>query len=173
MKLGKFIAGLGVGLIAGILVAPKKGSETVEDIKDTSKKVYEKSKNLSKEDVIQAINSTTDKIKVAIEEFDVEKAKESTKEKVDEVKDGIDNLVTKAKENESCQEIFERIEVLSKKAMDKINEYKNKMTEYGQDLYDEFQDEMYDEFEDVKEEIDDLFDEIIETKEDKDLDNNG
>ena len=38
MKLTKFIIGLGIGVVAGMLVAPKKGSELVEDIKTNSKK---------------------------------------------------------------------------------------------------------------------------------------
>ena len=33
MKLGKFIFGLGLGALAGVLMAPKKGSETREDMK--------------------------------------------------------------------------------------------------------------------------------------------
>ncbi len=64
MKLTKFIIGLGIGVVAGMLVAPKKGSELVEDIKTNSKKVYDKTKNLTKEDVIDAISKTSDKLKI-------------------------------------------------------------------------------------------------------------
>ena len=33
MKFGKFLVGLGIGAAAGLLLAPKKGSELREDIK--------------------------------------------------------------------------------------------------------------------------------------------
>ena len=36
MKIGKFILGLGIGAAAGLLLAPKKGSELREDIKRES-----------------------------------------------------------------------------------------------------------------------------------------
>ena len=162
-----FIFGVGVGVVAGILCAPKKGSEMVKEIKDTSKKAYDKSKNLTKDDVIEAINTTSDKLKKAVEEFDYDKAKESTKDKVSEVKTNLDELVQKAKDNESCQEVLERIDELSKKAMDKINEYKDKIVEYGQDLYDDIEDEFDEELDDVNKEIDDLLDEIEEDEESK------
>ena len=151
-----------------MLCAPKKGSEMVEDIKEGSKKAYDKSKNLTKEDVVEMINTTADKMKLAVEEFDAEKVKETTKEKLTDVKVGLDELVQKAKDNESCQEVLERIEVLSQKAMEKINEYKDKIVEYGQDIYDQMDEEL----DDVKEEIDDLLEEIAEESDDSDQ-NNG
>ncbi len=168
MKLGKFIVGLGVGVIAGMLCAPKKGSEMVEDIKEGSKKAYDKSKDLTKDDIVGMISTTADKMKKAVEDFDAEKVKTSTKEKLTDVKSSLDELVQKAKDNESCQEVLERIDDLSQKAMEKINEYKEKIIEYGQDVYDDMSDEIDEELDDVKEEIDDLLEEIGEEKSDTD-----
>lgn len=173
MKLGKFIVGLGLGVVAGVLCAPKKGSEMVEDIKEGSKKAYDKSKNLSKDDIVDAINVAADKLKVAVEEFDVEKAKDTTKEKLTEVKTGLNDLYLKAKENESCQEVLERIDDLSKKAMDKINDYKERIIEMGQDTYEDISDEIDCELDDVKEEIDDLLEEMNIDAKDDTTGNNG
>lgn len=162
MKLTKFIIGLGVGVVAGMLVAPKKGSELVEDIKTNSKKVYDKTKNLTKEDVIDAISKTSDKLKIAVEEFDSDKAKATTREKIDTVKTSIDELVQKAKENETCQDVLTRIETLSTKAMEKIAEYKEKVVEYGTDISEEVEEEL-DEF---KDEIDEIIEEMDEDSDD-------
>lgn len=156
MNLTKFIIGMSVGVVTGLLLAPKKGTELVDDIKTNSKKAYDKTKNLSKEDIIDAISKTSDKLKTVVEEFDSEKAKETTREKIDTVKTSIDELVQKAKENDTCQEVLARIEELSSKAMNKIAEYKEKVMEYGMDISEEVEDEL-DEF---KEEISEIIEEM-------------
>ena len=40
MKFGKVLFGVGLGVLAGLLFAPKKGSELREDIKAKSKSTY-------------------------------------------------------------------------------------------------------------------------------------
>lgn len=162
MRISKFVLGLGIGVVAGMLTAPKKGSELVDDIKTNSKKVYDKTKNLTKEDVIEAIGIASDKLKIAVEEFDSDKAKASTKEKIDTVKTSIDELVIKAKENESCQDVLARIETLSSKAMEKIAEYKEKVMEYGSDISEEVEDEL----DDFKDEINEIIEEMDKESDD-------
>ena len=81
MKLGRFIFGVGVGVVAGILCAPKKGSEMVKEIKDTSKKAYDKSKNLTLYDDIE-------------DEFD---------EELDDVNKEIDDLLDEIEEDEESK----------------------------------------------------------------------
>ena len=41
MKFGKVLFGVGLGVLAGLLFAPKKGSELREDIKAKSKSTYD------------------------------------------------------------------------------------------------------------------------------------
>ena len=77
MKLGKFILGLGIGAVAGLLLAPKKGSELREDIKNESLKVYENVKNMSKEDIESALGKTIESVKKSVDEFDVEEFKDT------------------------------------------------------------------------------------------------
>ena len=62
MKLGKLIAGIGIGTVIGMLCAPKKGSELRKDIKDKSKDLYDKAQNISKEDIQELINNTIDEL---------------------------------------------------------------------------------------------------------------
>ena len=94
----------------------------------------------------------------------------------DEVKKEIEDIIgipamdapcISAKSGLNVEEVLERIDELSKKAMDKINEYKDKIVEYGQDLYDDIEDEFDEELDDVNKEIDDLLDEIEEDEESK------
>ena len=77
MKIGKFIAGIGIGTVIGMLLAPKKGSELREDLKEKSQELYDKAQNMTKEDFEDLINNTIEEIKLSIDEFDVEEFKES------------------------------------------------------------------------------------------------
>ena len=78
MKIGRFIAGIGIGTVIGMLLAPKKGSELRDDLKEKSQELYDKAQNMTKEDFEDLINNTIEDIKLAIDEFDVEEFKEST-----------------------------------------------------------------------------------------------
>ena len=75
MKLGKLLVGLGIGTVIGMLIAPKKGSELVEDINAKVKDAKEAAKELKKEDVIAKFNETTASVQKAIKEFDKEESK--------------------------------------------------------------------------------------------------
>ena len=63
MKFGKFLMGLGIGAVAGLLLAPKKGSEIKEDIKRESLKAYDNLKNMTKEDVEALLGQTIETVK--------------------------------------------------------------------------------------------------------------
>ncbi|MFR1599372.1 MAG: YtxH domain-containing protein [Coprobacillus cateniformis] len=58
MKIGKFILGLGIGAAAGLLLAPKKGSELRQNLKDKSQELYDKAQNMTKEDIETLVNNT-------------------------------------------------------------------------------------------------------------------
>ena len=50
--LGALAVGTAVGVGAGILFAPKKGSETRKDIKNNADKLINKAKNFKKKNII-------------------------------------------------------------------------------------------------------------------------
>ena len=50
MKLGRFLTTLGIGALAGMLLAPKKGSELREELKDKGKETLDSAKEMTVED---------------------------------------------------------------------------------------------------------------------------
>ena len=92
MKFGKVLFGVGLGVLAGVLFAPKKGSELREDIKAKSKSTYDYLAGLTREDVEAKLGETIENIKKSVDEFDPDDFKETTKEKVDEVQKKLEVL---------------------------------------------------------------------------------
>ena len=86
MKFGKVLFGVGLGVLAGVLFAPKKGSELREDIKAKSKSTYDYLAGLTGEDVEAKLGETIENIKKSVDAFEPDDFKETTKEKVDEVR---------------------------------------------------------------------------------------
>ena len=70
MKFGKVLFGVGLGVLAGLLFAPKKGSELREDIKAKSKSTYDYLASLTREDVEAKLGETIENIKKSVDEFD-------------------------------------------------------------------------------------------------------
>ena len=50
MKLGRFLTTLGIGALVGMLLAPKKGSELREELKDKGKETLDSAKEMTVED---------------------------------------------------------------------------------------------------------------------------
>ena len=86
MKLGRFLTTLGIGALAGMLLAPKKGSELREELKDKGKETLDSAKEMTVEDYQKLISETIDSIKKTVDEFDVDEFKESSLEKINELK---------------------------------------------------------------------------------------
>ena len=91
--LGKFVAGVAVGIGLGVLFAPKSGSETRRDLKIKMDDLIDKAKNLNKEDVLLAIETKVNDIKEAIADLDKEKVLEIAKKKARQIQDMSEELV--------------------------------------------------------------------------------
>lgn len=160
MKLGKFMLGLGIGVVAGMLLAPKKGSELREDIKNESLKAYETMKNITKEDIEVAIGTTIENVKRTIDEFDVDEFTDITKEKLNELKEKLEDFSEKVKESEEYARVKEGVVVVTDKVNTKIAEVKNKVLDST--LEKEDIEDLSKEIDAVEEKLDELIEEIKE-----------
>ena len=153
MKLGKFILGLGIGAAAGLLFAPKKGSELREDIKRESLKAYDNVKNMTKEDVEAMLGQTIETVKKTVDEFDVDTFKASTKTKLADLEAKLEEFASKVKETDQYMLVRENVLDISEKVNTKIDEVKTKVidSDFTEDI-----------FEDLENEIDDVEDKLEE-----------
>lgn len=96
--IGTFFAGLAVGTGLGVLFAPKKGSETREDLKKGFQDLIEKAKNIDPQEVKESIEDKIEEIKKELKELDKEKVLSIAKQKGNEIKAKAEELVQLAKD---------------------------------------------------------------------------
>lgn len=93
-----FVAGAAVGATIGVLYAPKKGSETREDIKNLLNELWDKAKEIKFSDVKEMVKNKIKEIKQELSELDKEKIIAIAKEKALALKEKIEELIEYAKE---------------------------------------------------------------------------
>lgn len=160
MKLGKFIFGLGLGAVAGLLFAPKKGSELREDVKNETLKAYDNVKNMTKEDVEAMLGKTIESVKKSVDEFDVDDFRETTKAKLSELEAKLEEFSNKVKETDQYMQVKDSVIDIADKVNEKIDEVKNKVLD--SQLIDEDLDELEEEIDDVEEKLEEMIEEIQE-----------
>lgn len=156
MKLGKFIAGLGIGTVVGMLVAPKKGSELREELKSKGTQAYNNAKDMTKEDVQSLISKTVDDIKKAIDEFDVDEFKNTTGAKLGNVKTKLEDLGESVQNSTEYAQFKDAVKKVSADIGDKVEEIKTKMKDKdfaGIDIIEEGIDELGDELDVIIEDL--------------------
>ena len=158
MKIGKFILGLGIGAAAGLLLAPKKGSELREDIKRESLKAYDQLKNMTKEDVEAILGQTIETVKKSVDEFDLDVFKETTKEKLSDLETKLEEFANRVKETDQYMQVNESVYDLSDKVNSKIDEVKTKVLDAT--LSDEDLEKLENEIDDVEDKLEEMIEEI-------------
>lgn len=158
MKLGRFLTTLGIGALAGMLLAPKKGSELREELKGKGKETLDSAKEMTVEDYQKLISETIDSIKKTVDEFDVDDFKDSSLEKLNELKDKFNDVVTKLQDSDQYSKLKDQVDNVIVQVNDKINEVKEKMSEQEFDDFSDLEDEINDIEDDLNVIIDDLKD---------------
>ena len=95
---GKFLSGAAVGEGLGILFAPKKGSETREDIKMLIDDMIAKVKSIDIDEVKEEFEVKLYNIKDELEDLDKEKVLKIAKKKAKQIQDATEELVNYAVE---------------------------------------------------------------------------
>lgn len=156
MKIGKFIVGIGVGTVIGMLFAPKKGSELRSDLKTKSQDLYDKAQNITKEDIETLIDNTIEEIKVAIDEFDVEDFKETASVKLNSVKTKLEELASSIKSSDEYADFKETVTKVSGEVTSKLSEIKTKIQDKDFNaLY-----ELDDAIDDIEDELDVIIEDL-------------
>ncbi len=96
--LGKFLAGAAVGGALGVLFAPKKGSESRQDLKKKTCKIANKVKNTDYEEVKDDLEKKIADLKKEVADLDKEKVLKIAKEKANDLKKKADEIVALAVE---------------------------------------------------------------------------
>lgn len=158
MKLGKFILGLGIGAVAGLLLAPKKGSELREDLKRESLKAYDNVKNMTKEDVEALLGQTIENVKKSVDEFDVDTFKVTTKEKLMDLESKLQEFANQIRTSDQYTVVKDNIVEIADKVNNKVNEVKTKAS--NSDLAEEVFDELENEIDNVEDKLEEMIEEI-------------
>lgn len=93
-----FLKGAFIGVGLGLLFAPKKGSETREDLKKKTNEFIEKAKEIDYEEVKNNLLQKVDALKEELKDLDKEKAIDLAKEKARQIAKKAEELVDLAKE---------------------------------------------------------------------------
>ena len=156
MKIGKFIACVGIGTVIGMLLAPKKGSELRQDLKDKSQELYDKAQNMTKEDIETLVNNTIEEIKQAIEEFDLDEFKEATGAKLSNLKDKLEQLANSIKSSDEYANFKEAVNKVSTDLTSTISEIKTKIQDKDFDAIQKLDDAM----DDIEDELDIIIEDL-------------
>lgn len=132
--MGKFIAGAAIGAGLGVLFAPKKGSETREDLKKKTKKLAEDIKNVDAKEIKAKFEEKVAELKKDFENLNKETAKEMIKEKGNAILKKADDLIDAAKEKsapvveKAAKDVKEKTITLLQGAIDKLENTNTKTT---------------------------------------------
>ena len=96
--LGKLLLGVGIGVGAGMLLAPKKGEELRKDLKVKIDEFIEKVKQIDVKEVSDNLSKKINEFKKEIEDLDKEKVLAIAKEKGEALRVKANELVDLAKE---------------------------------------------------------------------------
>ena len=128
----KFVAGIGLGVGLGMLLAPKKGEELRKDLKVKFDELLNKAKDIDVKEVADDFMSKVNDLKKEIEDLDKEKVLEIAKKKGEQLKVKAAELVELAKEKgtpvleKAANEVRERAILVTKEVLKKLETKESK-----------------------------------------------
>ena len=111
------VSGVCVGAAAGVLLAPKSGKETREDLKNLLNDLSVKIKEINSEDIKKYVDKNIKKIKDELDDLNLEKVGAVAKKKAKQIQKSVDNLVKYVKEK-GTPVLEEAVEQIRLKAID-------------------------------------------------------
>ena len=131
-KFRSFLTGTFVGVGLGILLAPKEGNETRNDLKKSFSLLVDTVKDIDIEETKENLLKKVNEIKKELSQMDAVTIKEVAEEKVDFVKEKCDDLMKLAKEKgapvveRAAKEVKESASTLLHEFLDELEEETNK-----------------------------------------------
>ena len=128
----KFLAGIGLGVGVGMLLAPKKGEELRKDLKVKLEDLLKKAKEIDVREVADDFMGKVEKLKSELEDLDKEKVLAVAKKRGEELKNKAAELVEIAKEKgtpvleKAAAEVRERAILVTKEVLKKLEEKETK-----------------------------------------------
>lgn len=128
----KFIAGVGIGVGAGMLLAPKKGEELRKDLKKKIDELLNKAKEIDVKEVSDDFVKKINVLKDEIEDLDKEKALAIAKKKGEELKVKANELLDLAREKgtpvveKAVEEVRQKAIQVTKEVLKKLEKEETK-----------------------------------------------
>lgn len=122
----KFIAGVGIGVGAGMLLAPKTGKELRKDLQKKINELVDKAKEVDLREVGDDFMKKINELKEEIEDLDKEKVIEIAKKKGKELKEKANELYEMAKAKgtpvleKAADEVRQRAILVTKDVLKKL-----------------------------------------------------
>ena len=128
----KLLAGIGIGVGAGMLLAPKNGEELRKDLMKKINELIDKAKEIDVKEVSEDFKSKLNELKKDLEDLDKEKALDLAKKKSEELKVKANELLALAKEKgtpvleKAVMEVKEQAIKVTKDVLNKLEKEESK-----------------------------------------------